>query len=661
MLHDFQALRARLPSLSPLGTFLKGPSRHTNPIVFGVRIGAFLGLLLAACWRPEGGLIPAAFAILALVVLDRRGLTVAAAVGLVTLLYHWEGAALLFGVFGYSLFFYSLIGLRSKRAAIVGFGFGAGLVTLNLRWLVAEFDARWAGLVLFIVSLYGGLFMAAVASLLRHSLVRRPGVVGIALTVLAFPAADYLRIATPRLGTSNLYSAHLVVANLDIAQAAHWVGAGGLSALMAFCSYAAASWLAHERRTRWPPRIAARKAARRRTGIAVALVILTVAAGKLDRLRSGASTSSTLLKIAVIQSGLPSEVHGYPVSSSRQTEPTKEGLPSETGRAQEPSLAPSGTRQEPESRTESAKEGLPSQSHESQESDPENYATSLRSYLRSDKPCDILFLPEGAISIGEWNDPNDPNAEPLMTLSDLENKFADQINSFLVTGAMIKEEINNKVAFRNTAVSLDSYFNLLGQIDKQFGAPLVEVNPFQGIPILEDIGERATHLSRQMRPKQNRAVLPIGSAVRAVVAICNEHQLPDIWSRRGVTDLSSVNLQLVLSDVSWFDNSDEERDQSRLARRLLAAKYRLPLLYVASGGSELWNRQGTLVHALDTQTQFGVWNLSVPLLDAARTSWQPPSEWWPVVLFCVLFAWRVYRSKLVGRGSRKAARFTGAT
>jgi apolipoprotein N-acyltransferase len=580
--------------------------------VFWFRIAAFLGFLLVACWRPEGRLIPAAFGLLALVALDRRGLTIAAGAGLVTLLYHWQGAALLFGVFGYTLFFYSLIGLRSKRAAIVGFGFGAGLVTLNLRWLVAEFDTHWAGLVLFMVSLYGGLFMAAVAALLRHPFVRRPGVIGLALTVLALPAADYLRIATPRLGTSNLYTAHLVVANLDIAQVAHWVGAGGLSALMAFCSYAAASWLAHERRTRWSPRIAARKAARRRIVIAVAIVLLAVAAGEIDRHRSGAHANSTLLKIAVVQSGLPSEVHGYPASSSPQTEPTNEGLPS--------------------------------QSDESQESDPENYAASLRSYLRSGQPCDILFLPEGAISIGEWNEPNDPNAEPLMTLSDLENKFADQINSFLVTGAMIREDHDNKVAFRNTAVSLDSYFNLLGQTDKQFGAPLVEVNPFQGIPILEAIGERATHLSRQMRPKQNRAVLPIGSAVHAVVAICNEHQLPDIWSRRGVTDLSSVNLQLVLSDVSWFDNSDEERDQSRLARRLLAAKYRLPLLYVASSGSELWNSEGILVHALDTQTQFGLWDLSVSPLDPTRRRWQPPSEWWPVVLFCVFFVWRLYES-----------------
>jgi apolipoprotein N-acyltransferase len=585
--------------------------------VFWLRIAAFLGFLLVACWRPEGRLIPAAFGLLALVALDRRGLTIAAAAGLVTLLYHWQGAALLFGVFGYTLFFYSLIGLRSKRAAIVGFGFGAGLVTLNLRWLVVEFDTHWAGLVLFMVSLYGGLFMAAVAALLRHPFVRRPGVIGLALTVLALPAADYLRIATPRLGTSNLYTAHLVVANLDIAQVAHWVGAGGLSALMAFCSYAAASWLAHERRTRWSPRIAARKAARRRLGIAVAIVMLAVATGEIDRHRSGAHANSTFLKIAVIQSGLPSEVHGYPVSSSPQTEPTKESL----------------------------------QSDESQASDPENYAASLRSYLRSGQPCDILFLPEGAISIGEWNDPNDPNAEPLMTLSDLENKFADQINSFLVTGAMIREEHDNKVVFRNTAVSLDSSFNLLGQTDKQFGAPLVEVNPFQGIPILEAIGERATHLSREMRPKQNRAVLPIGSAVHAVVAICNEHQLPDIWSRRDVTDLSSVNLQLVLSDVSWFDNSDEERDQSRLARRLLAAKYRLPLLYVASSGSELWNSEGTLVHALDTETQFGLWDLSVPQRDATHRSWQPPSEWWPVVLFCVLFVWRLYRSKRVGRAT----------
>ncbi|MBV8273982.1 MAG: hypothetical protein JO170_01815 [Verrucomicrobia bacterium] len=578
-------------------------------VVSGVRIVAFLGLLLVACWRPDDRLIPAAFTILAPAVLDRRGLTVAAAAGLVTLLYHWASAAILFGAFGYSLFFYALVGLRSKRAAIIGFGFGAGLVVLNLRWLVAEFDARWSALVLFVVSLYGGLFMAAVAALLRCSLVRRPGVVGTALSVLALPAADYLRVATPRFGTSNLYSAHLVAANLDIAQTAHWFGAGGLSVLLAFCSYAAADWLAHERRSRWFPRIAARRIARRRIAIAVALVVLAMGAGQLARYGSGFYPNPAPLKIAVVQSGLSSEPHGLQNSQTVATQAAKE----------DPS------------------------------SDPENYAASLRSYLGSGSPCDILFLPEGAISIGEWNDPNDPNAEPLMTLSDLENKFADQINSFLVTGAMIKEELDHKVAFRNTAISLDSYFNLLGQTDKQFGAPLVEVNPFQGIPVLEGIGERATHLSRQMKPRQNKAVLPIGSAVRAVVAICNEHQLPDIWSRRGVADLSSVNLQLVLSDVSWFNDSDEERNQSRLARRLLAVKYRLPLLYVASNGSELWDREGTLLHALDTKTQFGLWDLSVPQLDPMHKTWQPPSELWPIVLFCVLFAWRFFRSRWVAR------------
>src|ERR1700740_94198 len=216
-------------------------------VVFGVRIVAFLAVLLVACWRPADRLTPTIATLLALTVLDRRGLTVAAAAGLVTLLYHWEAGAILCGVFGYTLFFYSLIGLRCKRAAIIGFGFGAGLVVLNLRWLVSEFDAHWAGLVLFIVALYGGVFMAAVAALLRYSVIRRPGVLGLAFKVLLLPNPHYLRVAAPRFGTSNLYSAHLVVANIDIAQAAHWVGAGGLSALMAFCSYAAASWLAHER------------------------------------------------------------------------------------------------------------------------------------------------------------------------------------------------------------------------------------------------------------------------------------------------------------------------------------------------------------------------------------------------------------------------------
>jgi apolipoprotein N-acyltransferase len=560
-----------------------------------------LGLLLVACWRPEDRLIPPAFTVFALAVLDRRGLTIAAAAGLVTLLYHWEWAAILFGVFGYTFFFYALIGLRAKRAAIIGFGFGAGIVVLNLRWLVAEFDAKWAGLVLFTVSLYGGLFMATVAALQRCSLVRRRGIVGIILTVLALPALDYVRVAIPRFGTSNLYSAHLVVANLDIAQAAHWVGAGGLSALMAFCSYAAANWLAHECRTRWAVRIAARQAARSRIGIAVALAILTLAAGKLDRSRLGSYPNSAPLKIAVVQSGLPSEAR------DQQQEPL------------------------------------------SSENDTERYAASLRSYLRSNNPCDILFLPEGAISIGDWNDPDDANAEPLMRLSDLQHKFGAEINSILVTGAMIKEQVDGKLAFRNTAISLGPRFNLLGQVDKQFGAPMVEVNPFEGIPILQGIGERATHLSRQMKPVRNSAVLPISTGLRAVVAICNEHQLPDIWSRRGVTDLSSVNLQLVLSDVSWFDDSEEERDQSRLARRLLAVKYRLPVLYAASSGSELWHSDGTLVQALDTHSEFDLWELSVPRLDAGRMTWQPPSELWPVLLFCALLVWRLYRSKLVAR------------
>jgi apolipoprotein N-acyltransferase len=552
--------------------------KSLRAIGFGVRLIAFLGLTLVACWRPEDRLIPVAFTVFGLAVLDRRGLTVAAAAGLVAVLYHWEPAAIAFGVFGYTLFFYSLLGLRPKRAALVGFGFGAGLVILNLRWLVAEFDTNWAGLVLFIMSLYGGLFMAAVAALLRCSLVRRPGMIGLILTVLALPALDYLRVAIPRFGIGNLYSAHLVVANLDPAQAAHWVGAGGLSALLAFCSYAAADWLTRERRTQWPPRIAARQAARLRIGIAVVLLILTIGVGKLDRYRSGLYATS--LKIAVVQSG---------------------------------------------------------------------YAASLRSYLGSNNPCDILFLPEGAISIGDWNDPNDPNAEPLMRLSDLEHKFGSEINSVLVTGAMIREQLDKRLAFRNTVISLDSHFNVLGQVDKQFGAPLVEVNPFRGIPILEGVGERATHLSRQMKPERNSAILPIKTGLRAVVAICNEHQFPDIWSRRGVGDLSSVNLQLVLSDVSWFDDSEEERDQSRLARRLLAVKYRLPLLYVASSGSELWNGDGTLVHALGAHDQFGVWELSVPRLDAARKNWLPPSELWPLLLFCALFSWRLYRSKRTAR------------
>jgi apolipoprotein N-acyltransferase len=584
---------------------------------------AFLGLLLVACWRPNDYWLPAVFIVFALTMADRRGPAVAAAVLFATALYHWEPAAMVLGIFAYTLFFYPLIGLRWKRAARLGFGFGAGLAALNMRWLVAEFDAHWAGLVLFMVSIYGGVFMAVVAALLRSSLVRRPGSLGLILTALVLPAADYVRTITPRFGIGNLHSAHLPVANLDIAQAAHWVGAGGLSALMAFCSYAAAKWLFHERPTRWQPRIAARQAARTGLGIALGLVALTIGLGEIERFYSDRSRNSTSLKIAVVQSGLPSEA-----SNTQNVSPP----PNQAG-------------PQPPPNPETAKEDLPSET--------ESYSASLRSYLSSGDPCDILFLPEGAISIGEWNDPDDPNVEPLMSLSELKERLGAQINSFLVTGAMIKERLGKKLAFRNTAISLDPSFNVLGQIDKEFGAPLVELNPFQGIPILEQIGDHATHLSRRMNPHWNSAVLPVGSGIHAVVAICNEHQQPDIWRQRGVDDLTPINLQLVLSDVSWFDNSDEERTQSRLARRLLAAKNRRPLLYVANNGSEFWDLNGNLVYSLEPQTQFAVWTLSLPRVTAANNwSWPTPPEFWPLVLFCALLAWRLFRSRRQPRTGR---------
>lgn len=567
-------------------------------------------------------MLPAIFILFALAILDRRGAIAGVAVLFATELYHWEPAAAALGIFGYTFFFYALIGLRLKRAVIVGFGFGAGLAALNLRWLVAEFDAHWAGFVLFIVSVYGGIFLAVVSALLRCSLVRQPGILGLILTGLALPAVDYVRVIVPRFGIGNLHSSHLPVANLDIAQAAHWVGAGGLSALMAFCSYAAANWLFHERRTRWPPRIATRKTARARMGIALGLVILTIGIGQLDRYYSTRKLESPPLKIAVVQAGLPSETVG----------------------TEEFPLPPNGNQPEPTSETEASTEDSPLEN--------KSYAASIRSYLDAGKSGDILFLPEGAISLGEWNDPDDPNVEPLMSLSDLKERFGTEINSFVVTGAMIKEQLGNKLGFRNTAISLDRSLSLLGQVDKQFGAPLVEVNPFQGIPFLEAVGERATHLSRRMNPEWDSAVLPIGLGLQAVVAICNEHQLPDIWRQRGVQDLTPINLQLVLSDVSWFDNSDEERTQSRLARRLLAAKFRRPLLYVANNGSEFWDSTGSLIYSLGPDTRFGIWTLSIPRLTTKTNwSWQAPSEFWPLLLFGALFGWRLYRS-IVGTRRR---------
>lgn len=549
-----------------------------------------LGLLLAATWHPADWLLSAGFAILALVALDRRGLMIAVAVVSVTVLYHFEPAAAWLGTFGYTLFFRSIASLRVKRAALVGFGFGAGLAALNLRWLVTEFDANWAGLVLLIVVFYGGVFMAVVAALLRSPTVRRPGFLGLFLTVLALPACDYLRMVLPRFGTAHLYSALLPVANIDFAQAARWVGAGGISALMAFCSYAAATWWLHERTSRWAPRIDAREAGRFRLGIAILLVIGLMFAGELQSRHNPLQADPLSLRVGLVQSG------------------------------QSPSEADPSARK---------------------------YADSLSACLQDGRHFDILFLPEGAITIGEWNDPDEPDGEHLMNLSELKDAFGSQINSPVVTGAMIRKRIGQKWAFRNTAISLDAKLHRIGEVDKQFGAPLVEVNPFEGIPVLEAIGEKGTHLSRRMIPEKNGPELPITNGLRAIVAICNEHQIPDIWVRRGVPTLRSVNLQLVLSDLSWFDHSEEERSQSRLARRLIAIKYRRPLLYIASGGSEFWDTNGELVCAMENDTQFGVWDLSVPSLKACSLNrWTPPDESWPLCVFVTVLLWRLFLARL---------------
>jgi len=431
--------------------------------------------------------------------------------------------------------------------------------------------------------------MALVGALLRSPMVRRPGFLGLCLTVLALPACDYLRMILPRFGTAHLYSAYLPVANIDLAQATRGVGASGMSALMAFCSYAAATWWLHERKSSWAPRIAARQVSRFRLGLVILLVIGLMFAGELQRHHHSPEGDLLSLKVGVVQSG------------------------------------PSPPEADPSVR---------------------KYADSLSACLQDGDHFDILFLPEGAISIGEWNDPDEPDGERLMRLSELKDAFGSQINSPVVTGAMIRERVGQEWGFRNTTISLDARLQTIGEVDKQFGAPLVEVNPFDGLPILEMIGRKATHLSRRMIPARNGPELPIASGLQAIVAICNEHQLPDIWVRRGVPTLRLVNLQLVLSDLSWFDHSEEERSQSRLARRLMAIKYRRPLLYVASGGSEFWDSNGDLIYALDTYTQFGVWDLSIPSLAAgSRTGWTPPDESWPLCLFVALFSARLFLAR----------------
>jgi apolipoprotein N-acyltransferase len=554
-----------------------------------------LGLFIAASWHRDDRVLPAIFISLALILWDKRGLTIAAAVAMVTLLYHSQPAAELLGVFAYTFFFCAIAGLRSLRAAVVGFGFGAGAALLNLRWLVAEFDSRWSASVLLIVAAYAGIFMAALAALVRTPLVRRPGWSGVALTTLALPVLEYVRIGLPRFGIANLYSGDLPAANIDLAQAAHWAGASGLCALMAFSSYSAAAWLVNERRATWAHRISARRVSRRRLCLTLALILGILVAGRIDRSRVPAAPALRI-SIAMVQAG-------------------------------------------------------PSPSNRDSAARP--YTASLEDCLRSGQLFDLIFLPEGAISIGEWNEPGETNGEQLLSLSELQDKFASMKNTFWVSGAMIRQRAGSRIGFRNTAISFAPDFQILGQVDKQFGAPLVEVNPFRGISVLEEIAGRATHLSRRMVPQNNTAVLPFGSHWRAVVAICSEHQIPDIWSRRGVRNLDSIDLQLVLSDLTWFDMSAEERDQSRLARRLLAAKYHRPLLYVASSGSEFWDQTGKLLETLPVHARFGIWRIAIPhRREPVFAGWTPPNEAWPVLAFAGFALYRWCRLRFKARSSK---------
>src|SRR5262249_9365408 len=142
---------------------------------------------------------------------------------------------------------------------------------------------------------------------------------------------------------------------------------------------------------------------------------------------------------------------------------------------------------------------------------------------------------------------------------------------------------------------------IVAVVDKQFPAPGGELTPLEGIPGLAALGQALSEAEGTFQSNATPSTPCCPGGPTLAGAGSPQQLFPDLWQRRGLERLASVDVQLVVADLRWFGYSEQERRLSRAARRLHAIRWRRPVLLAANGGSEWLTPSGTLGEAIDAR------------------------------------------------------------
>jgi len=229
------------------------------------------------------------------------------------------------------------------------------------------------------------------------------------------------------------------------------------------------------------------------------------------------------------------------------------------------------------------------------------------------RDADLIVLPENAMYA------RSPLAAPSAWLAPtaVEQFLRDHDNHAPIVGGVTVDvyEQGDSFPIKVSAWVLAANYQSVMR-DKLIFAPVGESPPFDGWPVMGRIGQWIGGDLPIIVTEDPRATLTITPEIEANLCFCFEYLIPGIWTHRSAT--TSSDLQLCLADVSAFGYSKIERLQNQAARRLRAVELRTPFLFVADGGSELYDRIGVLKEQMTPDMESSIWNVQVA---SERSRW----------------------------------------